>query len=145
MASRDIIKHVESFNNKLKILSKSLIKKHANDEKVARAHKRMITIIALDPVKAIDKIGPYLYKYRDQIYNLHADGGELFFLDTNIDDDIKADDDSHDQLDLLDYILPRIKENIYELPDQDKTECKTMIIEMLDNYLEYLSATRGIN
>ena len=55
------IQFVESFNHGLKILVRDLIKRYPSDSIVFRAHKRVMTIIAIDPLFAINEVGPYLY------------------------------------------------------------------------------------
>lgn len=139
MANRDFIAHVESFNNKFKILSRNLVKRYPDDEQILRTHKRINTVLGMDPLTLINKSGPYLYKYRDQIYKLNS-GGEEFFMDI---DDIKSSAPK-DKVDIIDYIFPKVKATISSMPEDEKTEYKSMIIEMLDDYMEYLVVSRGI-
>lgn len=140
MAKRELVGHAESFNNKFKIMLRNLVKRYPGDEQILRAHKRVGMVLSIDPLLIITRAGPYLYKYKDQIYKLN-EGGEEFFM--NLDDEIRSSAPK-DKADMIDSILPKVKESVRTMPEAEKTEYKTMIIEMLDNYIEYLALSRGL-
>ena len=62
------VEYVNSFCQTIKIISTDLLRRFPNDPMVYRAHKRVTTIIGLDPKLVIDVCGPYLYEYREKIY-----------------------------------------------------------------------------
>lgn len=132
------MQYVESFNHKLKILTRDLAKRYPTDAKIARAQKRIMTVVAFDPILVIKNVGPYLYKYREQIYGLH-EGGEAFFMENTFDTELKTSVDQN-KADMVAYIIPKAKESASSLPPDEKEQFKSMIIELLDDYIEYLSA-----
>lgn len=125
--------HVESFNRNIRILSRELTKKYPSDAIIARAHKRVNTIVQAAPCAAIELAGPYLLKYRDQIY---SPGAEAFFLEKSFDDDLS--NLSRDENTLVAYIIPKTKECARTLPKEEKEQYKQLVIELLDSYIFYI-------
>lgn len=95
----------------------------------------------MEPLFVINEVGPYLYHYREQIYNLNDDNtSENFFLENNYDTELKTSI-NRDKADMVSYIIPKAKECARNLPPHDMTEYKNYIIGLLDDYIDYL-ATR---
>jgi len=100
-------------------------------------------MIAAFPLFVIDSVGPYLYKYHEQVYALETElGAEQFFLKNDFDTDLKASV-NQDKADLVKYIIPRIKEHVRALAPEEKQEYAKLLIELLDDYLEYVAARPG--
>ena len=138
ISSTPYIEYVESFNHTLKVLARDLAKRYPNDAMVFRAHKRSTTVIAVNPLLVIDTVGPYLYSYREQIYNLD----EAFFLENDFDAELKASVDQ-DKADMVSYLIPKAKECARTLPPNEKEEYKALVVSLLDDYIEYLAAVRA--
>jgi hypothetical protein len=140
-ASADV-RHVESFNHSLKVLARDLAKRYPTDAVVFRAQKRVMTVIAVDPLFVINTVGPYLYSYREQIYNLD-DKAEAFFLENDYDAELKASV-NEEKADMVSYLIPKAKECVRTLPPDEREEYKELIVSMLDAYIEHLAAVRKI-
>jgi hypothetical protein len=137
-SSTPYIEFVESFNHNLKVLARDLAKQFPNDAMVFRAQKRAMTVIAVDPLFVIDAVGPYLYSYREQIYNLD-ENAEAFFLENDFDAELKASV-NQEKADMVSYLIPKAKECARALPPNEKEEYKALVVSLLDDYIEYLAA-----
>lgn len=130
--------YIESFSHHLKVLTRDLAKRYPSDAMVFRVQKRIITGVAINPVYVINIVGPYLYKYREQIYNLDANA-EAFFLENDFDAELK-ECVNQDKVDMISYLIPKVKECARGLPPDDKKEYFALVTAMLDDYIEYLAA-----
>jgi hypothetical protein len=135
-------KHVESFNHNLRLLTNDLAKKCPSDATLSRAQKRISVVISIDPLLAIKKVGPHLYRYRTQIYGFGS-GGEQFFLADSFDEELKANV-ARDKADMVSYIIPRVKECFRSLTGPEKEQYKTIVTEMLDSFVEYTAAVNSL-
>jgi len=133
------IAHVEAFNHNLKILTRDLSKRFPNDAKVHRAQKRIMTVINIDPLFVIDAVGPYLFSYREQIYNLDDEGNLVFFLDNDYAEEFKASVDD-EKVEMVTYIMPKVKSIARTLPPEEQEQYKEIVVAMLDDYVEYIAA-----
>jgi hypothetical protein len=97
-----------------------------------------MTVIAVDPLFVIDAVGPYLYSYREQIYNLD-ENAEAFFLENDFDTELKASV-NQEKADMVSYLIPKAKECARTLPPNEKEEYKALVVSLLDDYIEYLAA-----
>ena len=141
MLSEEAELQLECFNSNLKILTSNLSVRFPNDATIARAKSRIMLAINESPLYVIGVVGPYLFKYRDQIYNLD-EGAESFFLDNPFDAELKAGVDS-DKVDMVGYIIPKMKECTRSLPAAEKEQYKQLVVGLLDSYLEYLAETHS--
>jgi len=137
------IEFVHSFCNTLKIISTDLMRRFPQDPIVYRAHKRIITIIGIDPKLVIDICGPYLYQYRDKIYSEDVDESSSFFIENDYDREIK-ENTGGEKLELATYIIPKMKECALSLPFDEKKQYKDFASDLLDDYIEYLAAVNQI-
>jgi hypothetical protein len=78
-------------------------------------------------------------QYKDQIYNLHTDAAESFFMDNTYETEL-AESVNTEKADMVSYLIPKTKECARGLPTQEKTQYKDMIINLLDDYVEYITA-----
>jgi len=131
------IAYVEQFNHNLKVLTRDLSQRHPNDAMIYRAEKRIMAVIDLDPLFVIDAVGPYLYHYREQIYNLDKKNEE-FFLENTYDTELKAAV-NQEKVDMVSYIIPKAKETARTLPPHEMQQYKDLVVNLLDDYIEYLS------
>jgi hypothetical protein len=131
------IDHVERFNHTLKVVTRDLALRFPNDAVIFRAQRRVMTVIGVNPVFVIETAGPYLYKYRAQMYG----NDEEFFLDNSYDTELK-EDGVQERVDMVSYIIPKAKECARGLAPAEKEEYKQMIISLLDDYIEYIAAIK---
>ena len=135
------IEYVNSFCQTIKIISTDLMRRFPSDPVVYRAHKRIITIIGLDPKLVIDVCGPYLYEYRAKIYADDVDESSSFFTENEYDKEIK-EASGGEKLELAKYIIPKMKECALTLPRDEKEQYKELAIRLLDDYVEYIGALK---
>jgi len=123
---------IVKFNSKIKLLATDMRSKFPNDATVARAHKRVMLATDTVPQFIIDAIGEYLISYEKQI---HA-RDEKFFLANNFDAEIKAGV-VQEKIDLVLYIMPRVKDVYLKLGAPQRAGYMTLVDEMLGAYLDY--------
>jgi hypothetical protein len=141
-AARDsYIAFAEAFNRDLKILTRDVTERYPDDATIKRAEKRIMLVVDTDPLYVIDLVGAYLLSYKDQIYALESgnQGAEEFFLESSYDSEIRAGVDK-EKVDLVSYIMPKMKECVRTLAEDEKADYKRRVVSLLDNYVEYLVA-----
>jgi hypothetical protein len=141
--SSDGIQYIHNFCHTIKVITTDLMKRFPNDPIVYRAHKRIITIIQIDPKLVIDMCGPYLYQYRDKIYSEDVDESSSFFIENEYDKEIK-ENSGGEKLELAKYIIPKMKECALSLPYDEKKQYKEFTSNLLDDYIEYMAAINKI-
>lgn len=125
-------KHLDSFLHTLKILIKEALNYIPDDPKVYRVNKRIMLIIQLDPAFAFNKVGEYLYKYRDFIYDASTEDLLLKW------DFIEAYDEEDKELeDVSLLVISELKRCMVKMNDVQKTYYRKMVASLLDDYLEY--------
>ena len=135
----EVMEHVNIFAQNIKILARELLKVYPGDAMMWRAQKRTATITALDPVFVIESVGPYLYKYREQIYAMLDNGSaDSFFLENTFDSEL-TESVVQEKTDMVSYIIPKVKMHVRILPTAEKQVYIEMIIDMLDSYVGYLT------
>jgi hypothetical protein len=133
-----VVAHVNEFNKNLKLLVRELHKRFPNDPTVFRIKQRIMTAIDIEPLFVLKIVGPYLYNYREQIFSLNNDDkSEDFFLENSYDSEIKASINEK-KAELVTYLIPKVKECIKLLEPSEKKEYKQLVINLLDEYIEYL-------
>jgi hypothetical protein len=126
---------VERFNRNLRLLSRDLNQRYPGDPMVYRAHQRTMLVIAVSPTFVIEQVGPYLARYHDEIYNFTPEM-ETFFLENTFDSEMKAGV-AAEKVDLVAYVIPKVKESAMRETPEVRESYRQLIIEMLDDYLEY--------
>lgn len=137
---RDIrTKHIESFNRNLKLLVVNLVNMYPTDSKIRNAKNKIFLAINFSPVQVVEKTGRNLFKYKDHIYDLN-DGSEEFFMENSFEEDvvISSEGDS-EKTELAEYIIPKLKECAKSMKDEDKQKYKKIVVEMLDDYIEFMT------
>lgn len=125
---------IEVFAATLRTLTNDLVQRRPNDATIWRAHRRITTGISIDPLGVVNTVGPYLYKYRDQIYNFDSNVEE-FFMANNFDTEL-MEGVEQERVDLAAYIIPVVKEIARDLPREEKQPYIDAVVNMLDHYLE---------
>ena len=139
LLDEQMIFYAERFNHNLKLLAHDLLKRYPNDAKIYRAEKRIMFVISVEPLAVIECSGPYLYQYRNQIY----DGAMTsFFLENEFDGDINASVDV-EKADMVAYIIPKAKECMRNLDAETLEVYKELVINLLDDYIEYVDKKRS--
>jgi hypothetical protein len=133
------VEHVEGFTTKLRTLSRDLARRYPADANASRLHKRITTGVSADPVSVIEAVGPYLYKYREQIYS--ADAGSAVSRLLACDFAAELSEGGQERTDIIRYLIPKARECAGSLSDAELVEYTDIVVAMLDDYLEYLAAT----
>jgi hypothetical protein len=137
--------HVGKFAQKVCSLAAMITKAYPNDAEMYRAYRRITALAQINPNLIIGTVGPYLYKYREQILAMEGGGENAreFFLDSEYKDDLRAGTDQ-EKVDMVVTMMPRLKNFVRALPQGGKEECSEFVIGLLDVYLEHLGAMQGI-
>ena len=141
MSNKAYIEHINNFCHTIKVISTDLMRRFPNDPMVYRAHKRIITIINIDPKLVIDVCGPYIYEYRDQIYADDISETTTFFVENDYDREIK-ENTGGEKLELAKYIIPKMKECALSLPPDEMQQYKDLSTNLLDDYVEYIASIK---
>jgi hypothetical protein len=141
---RKLVDIIESFNRSLKYVTIDLVSKFPDDAMIYRAKTRIMTVISIDPVFVIKAVGPFLYKYRDEIAQLEQEspGGKIekFFLDNTFSDDFTGST-NNEKIELVQYIMPKAKLCARNMNETDRREYKKLVVALLDDYVDYLWIT----
>lgn len=134
--SRERLAHVELFNRNVRLLARNLSSRFPTDHTINRAKQRIAAVVDTFPIFVIEHVGPFLYKYRNEIYH-YDDDVEAFFINNDFEEE-KARSKDPDKAEMVDYLMPRAKECLRSLPPEEKKEYIGLFVEMLDAYLEWL-------
>lgn len=131
----------EAFNHTIRALVRDLAEQYREDATIYRAQKRVMIATAADPLFVIREVGPYLYDYRKQIYDMEVDAArvEAFFMENTFDAELRAGVNA-DKVDLVRYIIPKAKAHARALNAAEKGRYCKIVIDLLDTYVDYLSA-----
>ena len=129
---------VEDFNRIIKSMVLKLVTLYPTDPRIDRAKKRVMLAVDIDPISIMHNVGPYLYKYRTQIYA----GNDQFFIDNTYDAEFAESVDA-EKADLSAYIMPKAKCAWRESGSLERHTYKETVQELLDLYVEYLALTIG--
>lgn len=124
--------YIDSFLHTLKIVIKEGLNYIPEDPRVYRVNKRIMLAIQMDPLFTFNKVGSYLYKYRDFIYDSSSE--ELLlkweFIEVYNETDKEVQDVS-----LL--VISEFKRCILSMNQEQKSYYRKMISSLLDDYIEY--------
>ena len=124
---------IEDFNSALRELACDLADRYPSDAAVGRAKKRTLFAIDVNPVCAIETVGPYLYAYREQI--LADDEG--FFLENDFGAELRAGAD-REKTGLASCVIARVKGAWGGIGPAEKRAYKETVRSLLDSYIDYL-------
>jgi hypothetical protein len=129
------IAHVEEFNRTLKRLTTTLASRYPTDAVISRMKKRLILSTSVTPLFLIDTVGPYLYKYRTQIYS----EDEGFFIENEYGAELQRCSSAEEASVSL-YVIRKAKEAWLAAKAADRGFYIEIVKTLLDVYLEYLAA-----
>jgi len=121
------------FNSIIKKLILELSILYPSDTTIRQIKKRIFLIIDIDPIRIIDIVGPYLYKYREKIYAGDSD----FFTKNDYDAELNYAEDI-EKANIAAYIIQKVKIAWVKSDFDQKESYKNIIQTLLDIYLEYL-------
>jgi hypothetical protein len=127
--------YVDSFLHNLKILIKEALNFIPEDPKVYRINKRVMLAIQYDPAFTFNKVGGYLYKYKDFIYDATT---EDLLLKWEFDEALDEEDKELEDVSLL--VISELKRCMTQMSKEQKEYYRSMVAGLLDDYLEYQCA-----
>jgi len=131
-----LLQTVEGFNAIIKSLTTDLAARYPDDPVVVRMQKRTMLAVHATPTFVLEMVGPYLYKYRKEIYA----GKDVFFLQQDYSGELKQSKDM-EKADMVKYLIPKVKMAWAEANAKRRSGYKETVQELLDWYLDYLSVT----
>jgi len=137
-------KFVDNFLYTLRLLIKEttgFIRSNDPDviAKIHRINKRINLAINSEPGMVFNKVGPYLYKYRDFIYDESTED-KLINWDFV---EVKESDDKETE-DISIMIISELKRCFSNMNTEQKKYYRNMVISLLDNYIEYTCIQNGV-
>lgn len=124
--------HIDSFLHTLRILIKEAMTYVPEDPKVYRVNKRIMLAIQLDPGLTFHKVGSYLYKYRDFIYDAST---EDLLLKWEFKEEINNSEPEVAEVSTL--VISEFKRCMIKMNIEQKNYYRKMVASLLDDYLEY--------
>lgn len=126
--------HVAVFNDAFKKIINRLSSDFPNDDKVDRLKKRILVGLELNPLTALEKVGPQLEKYQTQIYEMVDNCDESFFMSQNYEEDLKDPSTKELGIDLI----RKTKECISRLKGDEKKYYIELVEIMLNSYIDFI-------
>lgn len=128
---------IEGFNRHLRTLVRQVGERCSGDATVHRVRQRVMTALSLSPTEGVERVGPYLWTYRDQL-SLAGEARDAYFLGDGLAADLRAagpDEASNP----AGYIVARLRD-LFRLgmKREEREEYYEMLAEMLDFYVDYL-------
>jgi hypothetical protein len=129
---------VELFCQNVRILTNNVCKKYPNDMKMVRIRDRIMLGASEMKMEMMTIIGDYLKKpeYAQKIFE--EDIG--FFLDNDYTEDV-ATGVIQERIDLVNELLPRIRELCKSMPKKEQMSYMGRVRQMLETYMAYLELT----
>lgn len=124
--------YIDSFLHTLRILVKEAMNYVPEDPKIYRVNKRIMLAIQLDPGFTFHKVGGYLYKYRDFIYDAST---EDLLLKWDFKEEI--DDTEPELAEVSVLVISEFKRCMVKMNTEQKDYYRKMVASLLDDYLEY--------
>jgi len=138
------IEYVNRFNRNIKLLTIDLANRYPTDATVYHANRRIIAAVNYSPLLVVDEAGPYLYRYRKEVFALEqqgpaAEAAEKAFMENSYTEELQSAKD-RELANMSAYIINLAKATITKLEPKKKQEYKKIVIALLDDYIEYLNA-----
>jgi hypothetical protein len=126
-------KFIDSFLHNLKILIKECMTYIPNnDPKIYRINKRIMLAIQFDPLFTFNKVGSYLYKYRNFIYDAST---EEMLLNWNFVEVYDEDDKELEDVSIM--VILELKKCMNNMNLEQKNYYRSLVANLLDDYIEY--------
>lgn len=123
---------LDSFLHNLKILIKECLNYIPDDPKIYRMNKRIMMAIQYEPLFTFNKVGSYLYKYKDFIYDSST---EELLMKWEFEEALDNDDKEVEDVSLL--VISELKRCMISMDNEQKKYYRGIVSSLLDDYLEY--------
>jgi len=137
--SKKALSKADAFNSSIRTLVTKLGELYPDDPMVYRIKKRINLALEVDPLFIVNISGPQLLRYSDQIYAKDV----IFFMASDYDTEIKESVDTG-RLEAANYLIPKVKQGVMSLEESERKKYMDIIIDMLDNYVEFEAERNGI-
>lgn len=124
--------YVDSFLHSLKILIKEASTYIPEDPKIYRINKRIMLAIQMDPAFTFNKVGNYLYKYRDFIYDAST---EELLLKWEFVEAFDENDKELEDINML--VISELKRCLIKMNKEQRDYFRKIVSSLLDDYIEY--------
>ena len=130
--------HIEAISRSLRKIITSLSLLYPRDAVISRLKKRTVLLVDTWPVWVVEEVGAFMYKHRESIYA----EDDSFFLGRSYDSEISGARSNYgeESAESFLYIIPKIKEAWKTIKPAEQQAYRTLIVSLLDDYIEYLSA-----
>lgn len=139
----DLVSITDNFNKRIKQLI-TIIQIKLHDNVLVESTKQKINLaIKADPVFILEEGGPYIYKYKDLIYDDHFDNFIMHPYEYIKDDDKKSIENVNttmesDKKDGFKFILDSLRAEWKNYSEQEKKKIKTIVKVLLSEYCKYI-------
>lgn len=123
--------YIDSFLHNLKIIIKETSALLPNDPLLYRVNKRITLAIQYDPLLVFNKVGEYLYKYRNFVYDATT---ERLLLEWDFTETEKIEPEKED---IIKLIISQLKKCLISMDDDGRKFFRKLTCSLLDDYLEY--------
>lgn len=124
--------YLDSFLHTLKILIKEGLKYIPDDPKIYRINKRVMLAIQYDPLFTFNKVGSYLYKYKDFVYDSTT---EDLLIKWNFENEAENQDKEVEDVSIL--VISELRRCLSKMNDDQKKYYRKLVSSLLDDYVEY--------
>ncbi len=131
MSSNNKNKYIDSFLHNLKIIIKEALNYIPDDPKIYRVNKRIMLAIQYDPAFTFEKVGSYLYKYKDFIYDSSTEDLLLAWEFP----EAKSKDKEIEDVSIL--VISELKRCLMNMNKEQRDYYRKLVSSLLDDYLEY--------
>jgi len=137
--SKAALANVEGFNSGIRTLVSKLAEIYPDDAMVYRIRKRINLALDVDPLFIVNITGPQLLRYSEKIYAKDF----TFFVANDYDAELKESVDAG-RMEAAAYLIPKVKESAVALPEDERKKYMEVIVDMLDNYIDFVAERHGI-
>lgn len=134
MAENKKNSYIDYFLHNLKILIKEVSAFLPDDPNLYRLNKRVMFIINADPLYSFNKVGSYLYKYKDFIYDSTT---EELLVKWNFVEVYNENDKELEDVSIM--IISELQKCMKAMDKQHKDYYRNMVASILDSYIEYIT------
>ena len=135
-SGRTLVAVVESFNKTLRRITMYVANSKPNDAMIQRVRNAMILAIDAMPCVALEKMGPYLDRFAEDIYAKNSS----FFLMNSYDAELQEASGS-DEAELAAQIIPEVKAIWNKSDENVQADLWKAITSLTNDYIDYLELT----